>query len=222
MSSEDILFVFDIDGTLTDSVSAHQNAFKAALRQLGVELFNDRFHTFKHHTDSFIASEIYSVSTGTEMSVDLMSKFEKELMTSLIEEPILEIPGATRLIKDLLSSRKHNLCFATGSLKEPALYKLKMIGIEVDPRLVVSSNDIHDRETIVSKAISQAELFYNVPSFKKIVSVGDGIWDLITAQNLGIDFIGVGEKNKTALVQSGMHRHCVDFSHVGANTLVIA
>ena len=53
------LIVFDIDGTLTDSVNQHQKAFTETLHDIGVAKIISEFKTFKHHTDSFITKEVY-------------------------------------------------------------------------------------------------------------------------------------------------------------------
>jgi beta-phosphoglucomutase-like phosphatase (HAD superfamily) len=49
------LIVFDIDGTLTDSVKVHQKAFTEMLLEIGVRQVNAEYKSFKHHTDSYIA-----------------------------------------------------------------------------------------------------------------------------------------------------------------------
>ena len=54
------LAVFDIDGTLTDSVSIHHNAFNKSLIQFGFDNYNSNFNTYKHHTDSYIFKTIAS------------------------------------------------------------------------------------------------------------------------------------------------------------------
>lgn len=53
------LIVFDIDGTLTDSVAIHQAGFVQALKHLGVTAMDENFHAYKHHTDLHIARSIY-------------------------------------------------------------------------------------------------------------------------------------------------------------------
>lgn len=85
----------------------------------------------------------------------------------------------------------------------PAKHKLQCIGINYNENLLVASDTIYERETIVSQAINNAKTYYSVSSFDNIISVGDGLWDLLTAKNLKIDFIGVGLKNKKVLKDNG-------------------
>ncbi|WP_162902860.1 HAD family hydrolase [Taibaiella koreensis] len=49
------LIVFDIDGTLTDSVAPHQTAFVTALQQMGITEIDTNFKNYRHHTDKHIA-----------------------------------------------------------------------------------------------------------------------------------------------------------------------
>ena len=53
------LIVFDIDGTLTDTVEQHQPSFKKALRDIGVDKIDANLNTFKHHTHSYILKAIF-------------------------------------------------------------------------------------------------------------------------------------------------------------------
>ncbi|MFT4802205.1 MAG: phosphoglycolate phosphatase-like HAD superfamily hydrolase, partial [Flavobacteriaceae bacterium] len=38
------------------------------------------------------------------------------------------------------------------------------------------------------------------------------LWDLLTAENLKLEFIGVGEKNRELLIQAGAIRVVQDFT----------
>lgn len=148
------LIVFDIDGTLTDSVQKHQKAFKESLLEIGVEHINTAFKSFKHHTDSYIAKEIYENSTNHLFSSTKAVEFENRLIQKISAEHINEIKGAKALIEHL-NSTNYGICYATGSLLRPAQFKLESIGINYDKRLLVASDNIYEREHIVSKAIKQ-------------------------------------------------------------------
>ena len=45
------LIVFDIDGTLTDSVKLHHKVFTEMLHKIGVREIKSEYKSFKHHTD---------------------------------------------------------------------------------------------------------------------------------------------------------------------------
>jgi len=197
------LIVFDIDGTLTDSVKIHQKAFAEMLHKIGVSNINSEFNTFKHHTDSFIAKEIYEMDKGIIFSKSKMCEFENGLTNIISTEKIEEIKGAKELIENIEKTTEFGICYATGSLLRPAKHKLKSIKIDYNEKLLIASDELYSREEIVLKAIDSAKEFYCVDKFDRIISVGDGLWDLITARNLNIEFIGVGVNNKKLLIENG-------------------
>jgi phosphoglycolate phosphatase-like HAD superfamily hydrolase len=197
------LIVFDIDGTLVDSVVQHQQAFRDTLIELGVQEINKSFGSFKHHTDSFISKEIYESNTGEPFIESIFEAFEKGLTQKISKEKFKEIRGAKRLIEELEANTDFGVCYATGSLRKPAVHKLISIGVSFDNQQLVTSDAIYDRETIVEQAIKDAKEFYGVKSFDRIISVGDGLWDLSTAINLGLEFIGVGLVNQKVLKANG-------------------
>ena len=197
------LIVFDIDGTLTDSVKPHQKAFIEMLYEVGIATINSEFKSFKHHTDSFIAKEIYENEKQKPFSESKIIEFERGLTQKISLEKINEIIGAKKLIEMLENQTDFGVCFATGSLRRPAEFKLKSIGILFDENQLVGSDKIHEREKIVTEAIENALDYYKVKKFERIISVGDGLWDLLTAQNLGLEFIGIGLKNKELLIENG-------------------
>ena len=195
--------MFDIDGTLTDSVILHQKAFTEMLYEIGVNEINSEFKSFKHHTDSFIAKEIFENDKQNPISENNLIEFENGLTQKISLEKIQEISGAKELVERLENNTDFGISFATGSLRRPAEFKLNSIGILFDKMQLVASDKIHEREKIVEKAIENAKKFYGVKKFERIISVGDGLWDLLTAQNLNLEFIGIGLKNKKLLVENG-------------------
>lgn len=197
------LIVFDIDGTLTDSVQQHQKAFTETLFDIGVQELSASFKTFKNHTDSFIAKTIYENDQQKPFTKERRLAFEKGLYEKIQVENIYEIAGAKKLIDTLENTPGYGVCFATGSLRRPAQHKLNSADIHFNDKLLVASDMIYEREQIVAQAIEQAKDYYKVSSFKRIISVGDGLWDLITAQNLGLDFIGIGQTNEKVLIEQG-------------------
>ena len=139
------LIVFDIDGTLTDSVTIHKKAFVEVLNKMGVKEKNPAFNFFKHHTDSFIAKEIYESEIDSSFSNEKMNEFESGLNEKISLEKINEISGAKKLIERLEKETDFGVCFATGSLRRPAEYKLKSIGIEFNPNQLVASDHLFEK-----------------------------------------------------------------------------
>ena len=213
------LIVFDIDGTLTDSVAIHQDAFREALGLMKVGPYNDKFGTYRHHTDFHIAKTIYEGMPGKVFDPAASLEFEQHLYESIRKCSIAEIKGAREIIHHLDHNSEYGVCYATGSMHRPAGYKLDAAGISFHQQQLVASNGIEERERIISQAIANAKEFYNVACFDKIISFGDGLWDLKAANNLSLEFIGIGNANEQLLRDNGMKRHYYDFTQIMIETL---
>jgi phosphoglycolate phosphatase-like HAD superfamily hydrolase len=190
------LIVFDIDGTLTKSEFHHQLAYLKSMKEIGIVEVNQNWKEYQHHTDSYILKVNYENSFDDKFEFELLNNFEKKMTEIMLGlDPVKEISGAKRFIDYLKEEKKYALTFATGSLLKPAILKLEQANIWYEKSLIASSNQFYKREEIVSDAIERAKRYYNVIQFDNIISMGDGVWDMKTAQNLNINFIGVGLKN---------------------------
>jgi len=208
------LLIFDIDDTLTQTAAIHIQAFIKSLNELGVEKMDTNFGEYLHHTDSYVSKTIYEKEMWQPFSEQKKAQFEKLLSNKMAEEQINETPGASHFIKQASKNTSIAICFATGSLRRPAIQKLQSIGVDFDDQLLVASDRLLKRESIVKKAIEQAKGYYGVSHFDRIISIGDGLWDLKAANNLKVEFVGVGLKNKSALMEQGCTKHLDDFRNV--------
>lgn len=189
------LAVFDIDGTLTESVNIHQAAFRGALKLNGIAAFDDNWGNYKHHTDSYIFSAIYEAAHKQAAEDKHVRMFEASLYALVAEAntatPIKEIKGAANMVRHLIDNTEYHVVFATGSFHRAALLKLQQSDVYHIDELVIASDEIHSRDELVSTAITKAKEYYGTPHFDRIISFGDGYWDYKTACNLGLNFIGL-------------------------------
>lgn len=213
------LFVFDIDGTITDSVTQHQSAFYESLEAFGIKTIDSNWGAYAHHTDSYIFKSNYEDYFGKQMrDVDLF-QFESLILHHLsLKSSINEIRGASRFL-ELLSETGQAYCFATGSLKKPAINKLQQAKISINEGLLATANDNFSREDIVLNVIEKAKKLYHLDSFQKIVSFGDGIWDLKTAKNLNLSFVSIGNKS-AHLLKEGADNHFNDFNTIQIDNFI--
>ncbi len=190
------LIVFDIDDTLTRSEYQHQRAYVDAMKTFGITNINQNWKSYTHHTDSYILKENYEHNLKIPFEFEFIEGFEKEMTKNILElDETVEIEGAGKIINYLNTREDYAMAFATGSLLQPALIKLQHANIWHTENLLLGSNRLFEREQIVTHAIEKAKLYYNKKSFENIIAVGDGIWDLKTARNLNLHFIGIGSKN---------------------------
>lgn len=207
------LLIFDIDGTLIDSVSGYHKVVIAAMKDLGFTTIDTNFNLLKHHTDSYALKFNYEKNYTSTFSSTLIDQFEDLLVKYLLQQPkSVEISGAQRTI-DTLKSSEYAIVFATGSLPKSAILKMNQAKIWIDENLLATSKTSFSREGFVLEAIEKAKAYYNVNAFEQIISIGDGLWDLKTAQNLDLDFIGIGNKNKKVLSDHGMKHWFENFSN---------
>ncbi len=203
----DTLIVFDIDGTLTDTVPLHKQAFSSAIYALGITEFDDDYGGYLHHTDSYIFKTIFDKHIGLPVTQPIMQTFENYLTAhfklATVSKPIEEIAGAALAVAQLQQNGNYAVAFATGSLAGPAVLKLVRTGIQYVPELLVAANELLTRDEIVLTAIRNAEAYYS-RSFRRIISVGDGIWDMKTAFANGMEFVGIGRSRFAALPGVGL------------------
>jgi phosphoglycolate phosphatase-like HAD superfamily hydrolase len=84
------------------------------------------------------------------------------------------------------------VAIATGSWREAASFKLEAAGLDVRGIPISTCSDAPSREDIIRRCIATAKDFYQVKAFRRVVSIGDALWDMRTAATLGIPFIKIG------------------------------
>lgn len=190
------IVVFDIDGTLTDSVGIHQEAFLEAMESFEFPALRTDWTTYRHHSDRGIFEEAWAeAGFGGIAPVELLEErllplFEAAVARRPIPE-IKEIDGAADMLSGLART-KWAVGFATGSLAGPTMAKLEALGIDASAEVVVTASEFADRDDIVGAAISRVGVRHGLDTSVPIISVGDGLWDLKTARALGLRFLGIG------------------------------
>ncbi len=216
MSHQKTLLIFDIDGTLTDSVTMYHQVVIDAIKQMKIDEVDTDFYHYKHHTDSYTFKYNYENFFKQVFPKSLLLDFESILNQEILKHsPVQEINGAKITIEQL-KNKGFSLAFATGSLPQPAKTKLDQCGIWYHQDVLATSMTSYDRESFVLEAIEKAKTYYQVNQFDKIYSIGDGIWDLKTAQNLNLRFIGIGLAQKETLKSNGCLLHFDDLSTLGS------
>ena len=208
------LFVFDIDDTISSTALIHQEFFINSLNQLGVKKLNTDFGSYKHHTDSYIAKQIYELDRKVPFTQDLLLAYEMKVLDQFKPIEIREVAGAVKFIKEL-EQENIAIAYVTGAVRKTAEFKLEQLGIPFHEKQLVASNYIEDREGIVTKAIIQAKELNGVENFEDIYSFGDGIWDFKTAKALNLKFVGIGKRNKQQLIKAGTALYFDDYQEDG-------
>jgi phosphoglycolate phosphatase-like HAD superfamily hydrolase len=196
------LAVFDVDGTLLDNHACENECYAAALREvLGLPMLDSRWHEYEHVTDTGIAVEAFRRYFGVEPGADQISativRFVALLQAACEANAsaIVPIAGAEQILPILLE-RGWAVAIATGAWRRAAEFKLGVAGIERSDVPLASAEDGPARVTIVERARVLAERRYGVERFERVVSVGDGVWDVTAARSLRVPFVGIGSDRR--------------------------
>ncbi|MFT7588545.1 MAG: phosphoglycolate phosphatase-like HAD superfamily hydrolase [Limisphaerales bacterium] len=196
MAFEDLLLVFDIDGTLTDSTEVDDLCFIQTFSDLyNIDLRNTDWSKFVHVTDWGMCYSILKLHTQrrpTKEEVDRIREYYCEMLkTQLIEKPtsITEVQGAIQFI-NFLQEKNCALAMATGAWGNSAKIKLGAGKIPVSEIPLSHSDLAWSRSSILEKAVQNACSKHN-RLFSKVIYFGDGLWDQQTCTALSIPMVGI-------------------------------
>jgi phosphoglycolate phosphatase-like HAD superfamily hydrolase len=188
------LAVFDIDGTLTDTNSVDDECYVQAVAEtFGLDPRSLDWSDAPEITDAALlrwlaARHARAVDPTNESAV--LSRFLELLRHHLgaIPSRFRPIAGAP-LVRAALEQRGWHIGLATGGWSASARLKLAAIGFDTAALVVATASDAHTRREIVHLALQKATEQYG--SFDRVVSIGDGVWDVHTAAAVGWPFIGI-------------------------------
>ena len=197
------LAIFDIDGTLTETDRVDEICFVQALADAhAITGVSTDWAGYPHTTDSAITRHIFQEKLKRAPEEAELLKFQTRFVQLLnerrAEDPSLfaEIDGAPVMLRRLNQETQWRVAIASGSWRASAALKLKAAGIGVDDYPAAFADDGFSREEILQSAVLQARALYRQDHFARIVSVGDGVWDVRTARNLKFPFLGIGSGDR--------------------------
>lgn len=203
--SEPPAFLFDLDGTLIDSVYQHVLAWREALEQTGLELSVWRIHRRIGMSGGLFVNALMRELGGDVSSVDseLLQKVHGEAYKKLVGQ-VRPLPGARDLLTALAALKVPHAIATSGRL-ETARLSLEML--EVSPDLpVITRDQVRYAKPDPDLFLAAAERL-NVP-IERCVVVGDSIWDLLAAQRARALGVGVlsGGYGQEELERAGAYR----------------
>jgi phosphoglycolate phosphatase-like HAD superfamily hydrolase len=200
--------MFDLDGTLIETVQADEECFVSALSDVfGFENVNTDWSAYRHTTDSGILVELFESRRNRVPQPVEIEHFQSRFVTRLHEasqkarrfEPV---PGAKVVLQALIGRERFGVALATGGWKISALWKLKKAGLDVLFGASAFADDDCSREGIMGCAFQRALKQYRQTRFEAVIYIGDGVWDIRASKNLGYHFIGIGNGIKAEQLYS--------------------
>lgn len=210
------LVIFDIDGTLTQTSRVDEICFVRAFADThGISVISDHWIGCPHVSDSGVTAHLFQRHFGRDPHEDESSAIKTRLVDLLEEHHRIdrsyfaEIPGAAETFNEFVQSRDWVRVIATGCWQPSAEMKLRAASINYDGVPGGFAKDGVAREAIVGAAISRSQVRYSRESFDRIVSVGDGVWDVRTAARLRLAFIGVASGARAEALRAAGAKHVI-------------
>ena len=200
------VFLFDLDGTLVDSVYQHVLAWREALDQEGIELSVWRIHRKIGMSGGLFTNQLLR-ETGLEISEDRVERLRQGHAAAYrrYADRIRPLPGATELLS-WLSHTGIPWAIATSGRMETAAVNLAALGVDPDRTPVVTRDQVKYAKPDPDLFLAAAERL-GAP-IETAVVVGDSIWDMLAAircRALGVGLLS-GGYGLDELRQSGAFR----------------
>jgi HAD superfamily hydrolase (TIGR01509 family) len=204
-AQKDSAFLFDLDGTLIDSVYQHVIAWREALEEVGVSLA-----VWKIHRRIGMSGGLFVTALRRELGVEL----DDETLAKLPDlhakaymshyHGVRPLPGATELLAGLTELRIP-WAIATSGAERTAGRARELLGLGDEVPMVT-----RDR---VRYAKPDPDLFLTAAAdigadIRDSIVVGDSVWDLLAARRAGALGIGLlsGGYGREELIYAGAYR----------------
>jgi phosphoglycolate phosphatase-like HAD superfamily hydrolase len=222
------LAIFDVDGTLLDNMEIEDACYSAALREvLGLPSLDTDWTHYEHVSDAAIAVEAYRRHHGSAPSATQLDATIARFVRLLAEAHdtdfgvIRATNGAAQLF-EALARHGWAVAIATGAWRRASELKMSAGGLRFAGVPMATSEDGPARASIVSAARVRAERLHGVERFDRVVSVGDGLWDVLAARALGLPFVGIGSgAPANRLRAAGVGVILEDYADIGATVAAL-
>ena len=198
-------FLFDLDGTLVDSVYQHVLAWREALESVGIELSVWRIHRRIGMSGGLFVNALFR-ETGRELKPEQAAKIRRVHADAYARRvsQVRPLPGARELLAFLTKSGVP-WAIGTSGRMESAKPNLDMLDIPGGVP-IVTRDQVEHAKPDPDLFLAAAERL-GIPIDESVV-VGDSVWDLLAARRaraLGVGLLsgGYGEEE---LERSGAYR----------------
>jgi HAD superfamily hydrolase (TIGR01509 family) len=188
MARHQTSFLFDLDGTLVDSVYQHVLAWREALDEEGIELSVWRIHR-KIGMSGGLFTNMLLRETGLEIEEARIERLRRLHAESYKRRSgqVRPLPGARELLAYLTHSRIA-WAIATSGRMETAGPVLETLGVDPSRVPVITRDKVKYAKPDPDLFLAAAEALQ--VRIENACVVGDSIWDMLAARRAGA--LGVG------------------------------
>ena len=200
-----LAFLFDLDGTLVDSVYQHVLAWRDALEAAGIELSVWRIHRRIGMSGGLLVNALLR-ETGRSLTAEEMARIGRLHIDAYAQrvDQVRPLPGAQQLLARLTEA-KVPWAIATSGRSESA--RLVLAKLDLPPEVPVITRDQ------VQHAKPDPDLFLEAAqrlgvAIGDAVVVGDSVWDMLAARRaraLGVGLLS-GGYGQEELERAGAYR----------------
>jgi len=187
------VFLFDLDGTLVDSVYQHVLAWKTALDAENIELAVWRIHRKIGMSGGLFTHQLLR-ETGLAIEPERIERLRHahaEVFRALARD-IRPLPGARELLA-FLTQENVPWAIATSGRMETAAVNLASLGVDPDKAVVVTRDEVQFAKPDPDLFIVAADRLK--AGIERAIVVGDAIWDMLAATRcraLGVGLLSGG------------------------------
>ncbi len=201
--------LFDLDGTLIDSVYQHVLAWRAALSRLDIDLSVWRIHRRIGMSGGLFVSALLRETGRTLSQADITMLAEAHAAEYLARaDSVRALPGAPELLAALTGSGAR-WAIATSGRRATAGHALDLLGLPPDAPMITRDQVRHAKPD-PDLFLAAAALLDVEPRHAMVI--GDSVWDLLAARRAGSLGVGVlsGGYGREELERAGAYRVYAD------------
>jgi len=203
--SASLAFLFDLDGTLVDSVYQHVLAWREATQAAGIELPVWRIHRQIGMSGGLMVNALLR-ETGRPVSKEEAEHIQRVHREAYAKQAFsLRVMPGTHELLDTLAAQRVPHAIATSGRRESAEHALKLLGLRDDVPVVTRDD--------VRFAKPDPDLFLEAGARLKMpmsrcVIVGDSVWDMLAARRAFALSVGLlsGGYGREELERAGAYR----------------
>ena len=205
-SAQPTAFLFDLDGTLVDSVYQHVLSWREALDAEGIELSVWRVHRRIGMSGGLFTNMLLR-ETGLELDPERIDRLQRRHAVAYARHvrDVRPLPGAKALLT-ALTAAGIPWAVATSGRLETAAPALETLGIDFTTTPVITRDQVRHAKPDPDLFLAAAAALHAPIETASVV--GDSVWDMLAARRaraLGIGVLSGGYGNEE-LERAGAYR----------------